>query len=260
VILDELATIDLGPRSVALAWLGQASFALRLAGTTVLVDPFLSPHPERVVPPPFAGADARGVDVVLVTHDHLDHLDDEALPAIASASPDAAFVVHEELVERVAALGIGRSRVVGVAADGRAQVGEVTVDAVAAAHGDTPEDGYRLGAFLGYVVSAGGVRVYHSGDTVPHDGLVPRLRELGVDLALLPINGRDAEREAQGLVGNLDAREAAELAREIEADAAVPMHWDMFAANLGDPAAFVAAAETTAIVLRHFRPFVYTAP
>jgi len=260
VILDELATIDLGPRSVALAWLGQASFALRLAGTTVLVDPFLSPHPERVVPPPLAGADARGVDVVLVTHDHLDHLDDEALPAIASASPDAAFVVHEELVERVAALGIGRSRVVGVAADGRARVGEVAVDAVAAAHGDTPEDGYRLGAFLGYVVSAGGVRVYHSGDTVPHDGLVPRLRELGVDLALLPINGRDAEREAQGLVGNLDAREAAELAREIEADAAVPMHWDMFAANLGDPAAFVAAAETTAIVLRHFRPFVYTAP
>ena len=108
MILDELATIDLGPRSVALAWLGQASFALRLAGTTVLVDPFLSPHPERVVPPPFAGADARGVDVVLVTHDHLDHLDDEALPAIASASPDAAFVVHEELVERtIHAVGLG---------------------------------------------------------------------------------------------------------------------------------------------------------
>ena len=37
MILDELATIDLGPRSVALAWLGQASFALRLAGTTLLL-------------------------------------------------------------------------------------------------------------------------------------------------------------------------------------------------------------------------------
>jgi len=260
VILDDLAAIELGPRSVALAWLGQASFALRLAGTTLLVDPFLSPHPDRVVPAPFAGADARGVDAVLVTHDHLDHLDDEALPAIASASPDASFVVHDDLVDRVAALGIERSRVVGVAADGRVELGAVTVDAVAAAHGDTPEDGYRLGAFLGYIVSGGGVRVYHSGDTIPHDGLVPRVRAVGVDLALLPINGRDADREAQGLVGNLDAREAAELARDIGADAAVPMHWDMFAANLGDPAAFVAAAETTAIVLPHFRPFVYTAP
>jgi L-ascorbate metabolism protein UlaG (beta-lactamase superfamily) len=259
VILDELAAIDLGPRSVALAWLGQASVALRFAAATVLVDPFLSPHPERLVAPPFAGADARGVDAVLVTHDHLDHLDDEALPAIANASPRAALVVHEELVDRVAALGIDRSRITGLAADGRTQLGALTVDAVAAAHGDTPDDAYRLGAFLGYVVSAGGARVYHSGDTVPHDGLVPRVRAVGVDLALLPINGRDAGREAQGLVGNLDAREAAELARDIDADAVVPLHWDMFAANLGDPGAFVAAAETTVVVPRHFRPFVYTA-
>src|SRR5947207_12725733 len=103
-------------------------------------------------------------------------------------------------------------------------------------------DAYRLGPFLGYVVSAGGVRVYHAGDTVVFDGLVDRLRELRVDLALLPINGRDAEREAAGIVGNIDAREAAQLAEEIGADAAVPLHWDMFAWNPGDPAEFVGAA------------------
>lgn len=260
MILDDLAAIEPGPRAVGLAWLGQSSMALRLAGTTLLVDPFLSPQPDRLVPPPFAGADARNVDAVLVTHDHLDHLDEDALPAIAAASPSATFVVHEELVDRVVALGIDRSRVVGLAADGRTPLGPVTVDAVAACHGETPEDAYRLGPFLGYVISAGGVRVYHAGDTIPHDGLVPRLRDVGVDLALLPINGRDAEREAQGLVGNLDAREAAELARDVDADAVVPLHWDMFAANPGDPGAFVAAAETTAIVPQHFRPFVYTAP
>ena len=38
------------------------------------------------------------------------------------------------------------------------------------------------------------------------------------------------------------------------------MHWDMFANNPGDPAAFVAASQTPVIVLRHARPFVYTAP
>jgi L-ascorbate metabolism protein UlaG (beta-lactamase superfamily) len=58
----------------------------------------------------------------------------------------------------------------------------------------------------------------------------------------------------------MDAREAAQLAQEIGADAAVPLHWDMFASNPGDPAAFVAAAQTTAIVLRRDTPFVYTAP
>jgi L-ascorbate metabolism protein UlaG (beta-lactamase superfamily) len=139
-------------------------------------------------------------------------------------------------------------------------IGALTIDAVPACHGEGADDAYRLGPFLGYVVSAGGVHVYHAGDTIPFDGLVERLRELRVHLALLPINGRDAKREAEGIVGNMDAREAAQLAHDIGADAAIPMHWDMFASNPGDPAAFVAAARTTAIVLEHIRAFIYTAP
>jgi L-ascorbate metabolism protein UlaG (beta-lactamase superfamily) len=257
-ILDALARYELAPRSAVLVWFGQASFALRLAGATVLVDPFLSPHPERLIPPPFAAADARGVDLVLVTHDHLDHLDDAALPAIAAASPQATVVVPDEVVARVAALGV--ERVVGLAPNGQTEVGVVTVDAVPACHGVELSDAYRLGPFLGYVVSAGGARVYHAGDTVPFDGLAERLRELRVHIALLPINGRDEEREALGLVGNMDAREAAQLAADIGADIAVPIHWDMFASNPGDPAAFVAAARTSVVVLRRDRPFVYTVP
>ena len=259
-MLDALARYDVPQRSVVLVWFGQASVALRLGGATVLVDPFLSPHPERLVPPPFTAEDAHGVDLVLITHDHLDHLDEIALPAIATASPNAVVVVPEDVVERAADLGVDRARVRGLPPDARTEVGALIVDAVPACHGLEMADAYRLGPFLGYVVSAGGVRVYHAGDTVLFDGLVERLRELRVDLALLPINGRDMEREALGIVGNMDAREAAQLAHEIGADAAVPLHWDMFASNPGDPAAFVAAAETTVIVPRRDRPFVYTAP
>jgi L-ascorbate 6-phosphate lactonase len=182
------------------------------------------------------------------------------VPAIATASPNAVVIVPEEVVDRVAALGIERGRVHGLSPDGRAQFGTVTVEAVPACHGEGMDDAYRLGPFLGYVASAGGARVYHAGDTILFDRLVERLRELRVDLALLPINGRDAEREAEGIVGNMDAREAARLARDIGADAVVPLHWDMFASNPGDPAAFVATAETTVIVPRHARRFVYTPP
>ena len=259
-ILDELALYDVSQRSVALVWFGQASTALRLGGATVLIDPFLSPHPERLVPPPFAAEEARGVDLILITHDHLDHLDEIALPAIATASPNAVVVVPEDVVERAADLGVARSRVRGLPPHARTEVGGLTVDAVPACHGVEMADAYRLGPFLGYVVSAGGARVYHAGDTVLFDGLAERLRELRVHLALLPINGRDAEREALGIVGNMDAREAAQLAYEIGADAAVPLHWDMFASNPGDPAVFVAAAQTSVIVPRRDRPFVYTAP
>jgi L-ascorbate metabolism protein UlaG (beta-lactamase superfamily) len=121
-------------------------------------------------------------------------------------------------------------------------------------------DAYRLGPFLGYAVAAGGVCVYHAGDTIVFDELVEQLRELRVDLALLPINGRSAEREAQGIVGNMNEQEAAQLAHDIGADTVVPLHWDMFAWNPGDPAAFVAAARTTVIVPQRMRPFIYTAP
>jgi L-ascorbate 6-phosphate lactonase len=259
-LLESLGRRDLRPESVALVWLGQAGFALRLGGMTVLVDPFLSPHPERLVPPPFTASDARGVDVVLITHDHLDHLDDHAVATIAAVSPSAVFVVPEDVVDRVTQLGIDGERVRGLPPDGRAEIGAVTVDAVPAAHGETMADAYRLGPFLGYVLGAGGARVYHSGDTVPFEGLVERLRALGVDLALLPINGRDPEREAEGIVGNLNAAEAAQLAVEIGAEAAVPMHWDMFAGNPGDPGAFVRASRTAVIVPQHARPFVYTMP
>jgi L-ascorbate metabolism protein UlaG (beta-lactamase superfamily) len=259
-VLELLARRALPPESVALVWLGQASFALRLAGATLLIDPFLSPHPERLVPAPISATDARDVDLVLITHDHLDHLDDESVRGIAAASPDAAFVVPDDLVDRMTQLGTPRARIHGLSPDGHAELRAVTVDAVPAAHGVTMDDAYRVGPFLGYVLSAGGARIYHSGDTVPFGGLVERLRVLDVHLALLPINGRDAEREAQGIVGNLDAREAAELAAEIGADAAAPMHWDMFAWNPGDPSEFVAASQTTVIVPRHGRPFVYTAP
>jgi L-ascorbate 6-phosphate lactonase len=259
-LLQELARYEPPPSSVVLSWLGQSSIAMRVRGATVLVDPFLSPHPERLIAPPFAPEEARGVDLVLITHDHLDHLDERALPAIAAASPGALVVVPEEIVGRAVEVGVDEARVRGLASDARAQFGNVVVDAVPASHGDGINDAYRLGPFLGYVVSSDGARVYHAGDTIVFDGLVERLREVRVDLALLPINGRDAEREAEGIVGNMDANEAAQLARDIRANAAVPMHWDMFAGNPGDPAEFVAAADVTVIVPRHLTPFVYTAP
>jgi L-ascorbate metabolism protein UlaG (beta-lactamase superfamily) len=259
-VLEALGREEPGPRSVGLVWLGQSSVALRLGGATALVDPFLSPHPDRLVPAPFAAEEARGIDLLLVTHDHLDHLDDAALPPIAAASPDAIVVVPIDVVERVVALGIERTRVRGMSDDGRIEIGAVTVDAVPACHGEGMEDAYRRGPFLGYVLSADGVRVYHAGDTLVFDDLVDRLRAFRVNLALLPINGRDKAREAEGIVGNMNAREAAQLALDIGADAAVPMHWDMFASNPGDPAEFVAAAQTTTIVLRRNRPFVYRAP
>ena len=80
---------------------------------------------------------------------------------------------------------------------------------------------------------------------------------------LLPINGRDAEREARGIVGNLTAREAAWLADEIGSGVLVPMHHDLFAGNRGWPAHVVEWVEreerdVSVLVPSRETPFVVT--
>jgi L-ascorbate metabolism protein UlaG (beta-lactamase superfamily) len=250
---------------VELRWLGQSSFLLRFHAATVLVDPFLSPHPDRLVPPPFAPDEATGLDLVAITHDHLDHLDRESLPGIAAASPAARFVIPLPLVD---ALEVPADRVLGLRPGESAEIGALRVHAVAALHGDLPTDAYSFdgaagdGAcrFLGYVFDADGICVYHAGDTIAYPGLAEEVRRLAPDVALLPINGRDAEREAQDIVGNLDEAEAVELAAAAGVDLLVPMHWDMFAANPGSPGRVVDLAVGRGLgvlVPSHERPLVY---
>jgi L-ascorbate metabolism protein UlaG (beta-lactamase superfamily) len=66
-------------------------------------------------------------------------------------------------------------------------------------------------------------------------GLAELLRGEGVDTCLLPINGRDWLREEQGLVGNLTARESADLAAACGAEVLVPVHYDGAVGNTGSP-------------------------
>ena len=266
--LATLRTLPLARGQVALWWLGQAGFAARIGGLTVLLDPFLSPRPERLVPPAFAPEDAAGVDVVLCSHEHWDHLDAPALTTLARASPQAQFVVPAALADETAAsLGVARGRVVGARVDERMHFGGLVVHPLPARHGVDMGDAYSFGdgRFLGYVLDDGAVRVYHAGDTLAYEGQAERLRALRVDVALLPINGRDHFRESvEGIVGNMDHREAARLAADAGVDLLIPMHYEMFAANRGFPAHLVDVARRdhpglAVAILSHERVFVYTA-
>ena len=68
------------------------------------------------------------------------------------------------------------------------------------------------------------------------DWWVEKLRPFGIDVALLPINGRAPERRVPG---NLFGREAAQLARDIEAKLVIPCHFDMFEFNTASPDEFI---------------------
>jgi L-ascorbate 6-phosphate lactonase len=241
--LERLRAMPLPGGAVGLSWLGQAGFVLRSGPTTALVDPFLSTGHQRDYLSALLASNATGIDVVLCTHEHVDHFDAESAPAIAAASPQAVFVVPTPIVDMVTEVGIAADRVIGIQPGEPLDVAGLRVRAVPAMHGVTMDDAYGFGQelsgglirFLGFVVDAGDVRLYHAGDTIHYDGMEDALRPLEVDVAMLPINGRDPVREARGIVGNLSEREAAWLAGAIGASIVLPMHYDLFARNRGYP-------------------------
>jgi L-ascorbate 6-phosphate lactonase len=110
------------------------------------------------------------------------------------------------------------------------------------------------------VLELGSLVLYHSGDTLATPELVEALRPARVDVAFLPINGRDVFREAREIAGNMSFREAVQLASRIGASTLVPIHWDMFAGNTELPGravdeAAAADADLHLVVLRRFKPF-----
>ncbi|MBV9256828.1 MAG: MBL fold metallo-hydrolase, partial [Ktedonobacteraceae bacterium] len=194
--------------------------------------------------------EAAPADYILCTHEHVDHFDPQTLPDMAQISPRVRFVVPRHLVEQVMALGISADRVLGTQPGEVLHLGPITLLAVPACHGlkapparysfDFVERGGKhLYRYLGYILEIAGVRIYHAGDTVIYDGLVERLREQEIDVAFLPINGRSYFREQKDIVGNMDEREAADLAAAAGIKLLVPIHYDMFAANQGRPGILV---------------------
>ena len=271
--VSDILNTQLRPDTIALWWLGQAGFVLRSTDAIVYLDPFLSDRPTRLIPPLFAAESGPLADLVLCTHEHWDHLDPHTLQGLAQASQQARFVVPLPIVEQVTALGISLERVIGVQPDEELELGAVKLFPVPAMHGlkappavydfgFVERDDKRLYRYLGYVIEMAGVRVYSAGDTIAFDGLIERLRRLEVDIALLPINGRSYFREQLDIVGNLDEREAADLAAAAGVKLLVPTHYEMFAANQGRPGVLVdyvrASHPTlTCYIPAHGRRFTY---
>jgi len=234
--------------ALVVTWLGQAGFRFETGGRTILVDPFFAEHEARLYPPPPLDPLAGGVDWLLVTHEHLDHLDPYSLREVAARSDGLTIVAPQPLESQVrdaipdaAFVGVARGDELDLPGAGRLTV-------VPAVHAVEPADGYSDSPrFVGYVLELGGTTLYHAGDTIATDSLLAALAPLTIDVALLPVNGRTFFRERENLVGNLEVRDAVALATEIGAQILVPCHWDLFKGNTEFPGRVVdVAAEAEA--------------
>jgi L-ascorbate metabolism protein UlaG (beta-lactamase superfamily) len=192
---------------------------------------------ERVVEPAALGA-LGVIELITSSHNHTDHLDAETLLPLLSANPQAKLAIpaanRDFVLER-----LGKemeSRLVELDDGKSSTIAGIELHGIAAAHPTAERDSAGRCKFLGYVARWGGRAIYHSGDTLRHDGLAAAVEPFAVDVALLPINGDRPERR---VAGNLDGRQAAQLAFDIGARLVVPCHFDLFEFNTASPDEFV---------------------
>jgi L-ascorbate metabolism protein UlaG (beta-lactamase superfamily) len=257
---DGSVTVDLlrsatRPSAEFLIWLGAAGFALAANGRLVLIDPYLSdslaakyrgrlfPH-IRLFPTPIAPREIVGVEAVLHTHGHTDHLDPWTIADLVSNGAKA-FVVPKACQALAVERGVPAGLLIEAVDGSRLEVAALSITAIPAAHEELLTDADGNHSCLGYVIDTGLTRIYHSGDCVPYPGLAERLRELSIDIALLPINGRDQYRSQNGVPGNFTVAEAVELCRSAGIPELLCHHFGLFDFNTVPPA--VALRELVAV-------------
>ena len=242
------------PGSLHIWWIGQEGFVLKSPRQIIYIDPYLSTYAEkmtvgkpnehiRIKPAPMDPEDVTHADIVFCTHDHADHIDPEGVPLIAQASPRARFVVPECARATMRGFGIGDERIHTLKGDDELRIDGLRVHAIPAKHEQFdrhPRKGYP---YLSYVITIEGITLFHAGDTIPYEGQVERLSGHKIDLALLPINGRDQARHKLGLEGNFTCKEAVQFALDIRAGLTIPMHYDLFTLNTVDVNEFRRAAD-----------------
>jgi len=222
-----------------LTWYGHSAFKLELDGLTALIDPWitnpLSPH--RSVDS-FV-KEVKNVDLIVVTHDHDDHVGDavELMKRYKQARVFAVFELAEHLGREVG----DADRAVGANIGGPARFGSLKMVLTPAHHSSS------IGDPAGVVVIGEKEykALYHAGDT----GLVAEMQFIGElygpDVALLPIGGHFT-------MGPLEAAKAVELLRP---KIAVPMHYNTFPAIAADPEEFAGLVkkrrpETSVVILK----------
>lgn len=210
-------------------WIGQSGYVISTGTTQIILDPYLSDAVNRVagrprmIEAPIKPHEIHA-DAIICTHNHLDHLD---VDAIAEIDRDQHFITTED--GRATLQKMGFSNVCAVKVGQTVIVGDVEITAVFSKH--TVES-------FGVIIKAEGNTFYFSGDTL-YDERLFEIADFSPDIAFVCINGK---------LGNMNVQEAAIVAKHIGAKTNIPNHYGMFASNTERPELFTSQVENGLIM------------
>ncbi len=173
----------------AIVWLGHASF--RISGGTILyIDPWQLKKSEPKA------------DIILITHDHFDHL---SVPDIGKIRKKDSIIVTTASVKKQL-----DGDVRTVKPGDTLTIGTVSISAVPAYNPSKPFHPKDAGN-VGFIITMNGERIYHTGDTE----FIEEMKSLSADILLVPVGGNYTA----------DADNAAKIAGAVKPKLAIPMHW-----------------------------------
>jgi len=224
------AACKVPPRSVALAWLGQAGFVLKSPrGITLALDPYLSNSCEalgkeagfdmnRRFPAPLLPSELKAFDVILFTHSHQDHVDPETVQPFLKGGAKSVLIAPHEASDRLLSLGAPQEQITLTWPNKTHEIGDIRLKTTFA----IPFAGDDL-THVGYLVEVrDGPRIYFTGDTDYNDILAISVSPYQPDIMVTVINPA---------FRNLSPIDAGRLAKSIGPRWVIPCHYDLFPDN-----------------------------
>ena len=252
--LDALAN----PSDAQVTWIGHSTFLLQVDGLNILTDPIFSERaspvsfagPKRTTPPAMTVEQLPPIHVVLISHNHYDHLDKPSIRALQSKQPGNSPRYYVPLGQKAWFDKLGIARVTELDWWDKAKIGNATVHGVPVQHWSSrsPFDRNKV-LWAGFVIDSPSLRTLFVGDSGYSNDFKVIAQRLGkVDLALVPI-GAYAPRWFMKSA-HMNPEEALQVVQDVGAKRAIGMHWGTFAltdepmAEPGERAAATGVIET----------------
>lgn len=198
-------------------WIGQSGYILNDGKTEICIDPYLSDVVNRIaqrprmVDAPYKPEDLKS-DVIVCTHNHLDHVDIDAIPLMKKES--MLFLAPSDAESTLLECGVINYQTFD---EGEiVNIGDFELKAVFADH-SVPA--------VGLIVRHNGITLYFSGDTEYNEKL-EELKKYNIDIMFICINGK---------LGNMNVQDAVKLTKIISPKVGVPTHYGMFESNTENP-------------------------
>jgi N-acyl-phosphatidylethanolamine-hydrolysing phospholipase D len=219
---------------IVVTWIGHSSFLLQIGSSNILLDPIWSRRaspvrfagPKRVVDPAVSFDSLPPIDLVLISHDHYDHLDQSTARMIARAHPRAEWIVPLGVAEWLRAHGTKVLAELDWWQSVHTRQLDITCTPAQHFSGRRPNNRNST-LWCGWTVRAGDRAIFFAGDTGRHPEFASITRQLGpFDAALLPIGAYDPRWFMKPV--------------HMSPDEAVSAYCDVATANAGRPCRFIA--------------------